>query len=267
MKLAGPKRPAFHLYHTLWSTLDLLFPPTCGGCQTLGVRWCADCQSKVTRMMGPICSQCGDFLPSPNSATPQENSSDICPACKKQPPGYIALRSYGIFQGTLREALHRLKYQHDIGLGEALSKHLIELYNDLRWNIQIIAPVPLSAKRMQERGYNQSGLLGRPLAYAIDQPYLPGVLLRNRDTRTQVGLSAKDRRQNVQGAFTANPKLVKGKTVLVVDDVTTTGSTISACAQALDLAGASAVYGLTLARAVLQADVDDLPNPLHFKRR
>jgi ComF family protein len=150
-----------------------------------------------------------------------------------------------------------LKYQRDIGLAEALSKHLIELYNDLKWEIDLVTPVPLGSKRARERGYNQSGLLARPLAYAIHKPYQPKLLLRTRETRSQVGLSAKERQQNVEGAFTANVSKVQEKVVLVIDDVMTTGSTINACAQALRKAGASAVYGLTLARAVHKIDADD----------
>ncbi len=253
MKMAGQVRPAYFLYHTFWQSLDWLFPPTCGGCGELATRWCPSCQEQVTRITGPVCSLCGDPLP----------ADGLCRDCATTPPLYQALRSFGVFTGPLREAMHRLKYKRDIGIGEALSKHLIELYNDLKWDINLVVPVPLSAERARERGYNQSGLLGRPLAYALDQPYLPTALTRSRNTRTQVGLSAQERRKNVEDAFVANPDQVKRKVVLVIDDVTTTGSTISACAQALHQAGASAVFGLTLARAVLQADADDQPNPSH----
>jgi len=170
---------------------------------------------------------------------------------------YQTLRSYGLFDGPLREALHRLKYQRDIGIGEALSKHIIELYNDQKWEIDIIVPVPLSRKRARERGYNQAGLLARPLAYAIQKPFQPEALHRSRDTRSQVGLRAKERRENVDGSFIADVQRVNGKVVLVIDDVMTTGSTINACAQALRVAGASVVYALTLARAVSKTDTDD----------
>jgi ComF family protein len=188
-------------------------------------------------------------------------SSTVCPDCLAHPPEYQALRSCSPFQGPLREAMHRLKYQQNIGLGEPLSKHLVEYYNELKWDINFVTVVPLSKERLRERGYNQASLLARPFAYAIDKPYLPKVLFRKRNTLTQVGLSAVERRQNVKDAFAADPMKVQGKTVLVIDDVTTTGSTINACAQALRQAGASAVFGLTLSRAVLQADVDNQPKP------
>ncbi len=183
-----------------------------------------------------------------------------CPDCTAQRPAFTALRSWGVYGGPLRRAIHRLKYGRDLGLGEALSKHLIELYNLLQWNIDCVTPVPLSRRRQQERGYNQAGLLALPLARAVGAPYRPAALQRTRETRSQVRLGAQERRANVQGAFRAEPALVSGKHVLVIDDVTTTGSTIHACAQALTLAGASAVFGMTLARSVLQADADDQPS-------
>lgn len=251
MKSAGPASPAYFLYHTLWCAVDWLFPPTCGGCESSGIRWCDTCQEQLPRVTGPLCPLCGD--PNPGG--------QICYTCKTLPPEYRALRSFAMFNGPIRAALRRLKYKRDIGLGEALSKHLIELYNQVKWEIDIVTPVPLGAQRLRERGYNQASMLGRPLAYAIKKPFR-AVLRKDRDTRSQVGLSASERKENVQDAFTADSSQVIGKVILVIDDVTTTGSTVNACAKALNLAGASAVYGLTLARAILQADTDALPTQI-----
>ena len=260
MSMAGQVRPAFLIYHFLWQALDWIFPPACAGCHTMGVRWCQDCQAQIVRVSEPVCPICG------------EPGQGICGRCLATPPAFSALRSFGFFQGPLREALHRLKYGSDIGLAEPLSNHLVELYNEFKWEIDIIVPVPLSARRLRERGYNQSRLLGKPLAYAINKSYQPGVLMRTRETRSQVGLSAAERRQNVVGAFKARADQVRGKSILLIDDVTTTGSTMSACAQALCQAGASTVYGLTLARALSpsadsQADADGQPKPSQLKRR
>ncbi len=255
MELAGQTSPAFLLYHVMWCALDWIFPPSCGGCSQPGYRWCAACQQQIVRVAEPICSRCGDPL-KPYQVR-GETTEPLCMDCQANPPSYQALRSYGIFAGPLRDALHRLKYQRDIGMGEALSKHIIELYNDLKWDIDLITPVPLSQKRARERGYNQTALLARPLAYALRKPYLPEIMHRSRETRSQVGLTAIERHENVKDAFTADYNQVNGKAVLVIDDVMTTGSTISACAQALRTAGASVVYALTLARAQSKADLDD----------
>jgi len=211
-----------------------------------GQRWCQSCQQKVSLMNGPICQRCGD-----------KSDEEICPNCQQRPPAYIKLRSFASFEGTIRNALHRLKYKSDIGLGEALSKHLIELYNRERWIVDFIMPVPLGQRRLKQRGFNQAGLLARPMAYATNIPYRADLLIKRRETPSQVGLSASERAQNVTGAFFCKSPIVSGKSILIIDDVTTTGSTINACAQALCEAGAAAVYGLTLARALLQADVDD----------
>ncbi len=251
MKLAGQVRPAYFLYRYLWELMDWVFPPTCGGCAATGIRWCKTCQDEVAKLGNMICPLCGE----------PQLTHDICQNCQQDPPIYRAMRSYALFQGPLRKALHRLKYERDIGLGEALSKPLIEIYNLNNWQVDFVVPVPLSPARLRERGYNQAYFLGRPLAYAIRKPFQSDMLIKNRETRTQVGLSALERRQNVDGAFSGRSNLVENKTILVIDDVTTTGSTIRACAKALIEAGASAVYGLTLARAVLQADADDQPNP------
>jgi ComF family protein len=165
------------------------------------------------------------------------------------------LRSWAVFEGPIRNALHRLKYKGDIALGEVLARPLVGLFKDMGWAVDLVAPVPLGVARKAERGYNQATLLAQPFALGSRLVFRPEALVKTRDTRTQVGLSAPERRTNVAGAFRANPKVVKNKLVVVVDDVTTSGATIEACAQALLEAGARQVYGLTLARP---AFLDDL---------
>lgn len=241
--------PVYIAYHFLWSLLDWLFPPICGGCNKSGYRWCEKCQQDTQKIDRPICEICGRPL----------TTIGICPECIAQRPAYTALRSWGIYGGPLRNAILRLKYGRDMGIAEALSKHIIELYNGFQWNINLVVPVPLSTTRRKKRGYNQAGLLAMPLAQAIGRTYRPAALKRIRETQSQVHLGAQERRRNVQNAFQAIPAIVSGMNVLIIDDVTTTGSTIDACAHALTRAGASAVFGITLARAVLQADVDDQP--------
>jgi ComF family protein len=160
------------------------------------------------------------------------------------------LRSWAIFQGPVREALHRLKYRRDLGLGEILSRSLMRVLQELEWPINVVMPVPLSIARQKQRGYNQAALLARPLALATDLAYRPKAIQRVRDTVTQVGLSLEQRRHNVVDAFQACSEIVAGKTILLVDDVATTGATLDACADALLLHGANEVYCLTVARAV-----------------
>jgi ComF family protein len=154
-----------------------------------------------------------------------------------------------VFEDPIQSALHRLKYRNDIALGEALSRPLISWINTFQWNIDLVAPVPLSKERLRQRGYNQTSYIARPIALGLKILYQPQSISRIKDTPTQVGLSKGERKANVSDAFSANTRLVGGKSVLVIDDVATTGATVDACAQALFMAGACAVYCVTAARA------------------
>jgi ComF family protein len=146
--------------------------------------------------------------------------------------------------------MHRLKYRRDLGLGDALAAPLAEYAARLDWQAALILPVPLGDKRYRERGYNQVDLVAWPLAMRLGWYYAPHALARSRETISQVGLSAQERKRNVHDAFWADPRLVRGRSVVVMDDVATTGATLSACAQALLGAGAEKVYALTIARAL-----------------
>ena len=210
----------------------------------MGDRWCAECQSQVDRITGTVCPSCG--LP--------QHSKRLCPACRAEQPAFDALRSWGIYKGPLRLAIHRLKYRRDLGLAEPLATHLIDLFQITNWSIDLVTCVPLNPIREKERGYNQSKEIARPLALLLKQPFEPRAIQRLRNTHSQVGLSAEERSKNVRGAFQAQKSKVNGKSVLLVDDVATTGATINACANALREAGAVHVYALTLARAVRLAD-------------
>lgn len=160
------------------------------------------------------------------------------------------MRSWLVFEGPIRRALHTLKYRRNVALGDALARHLVEYVNTLAWPVELVTPVPLGKARMKERGYNQVGLVAMPLAYLCGWTYEPHALTRARETRSQVGLTAVERKENVSGAFRSDPIRVSGKNVLLMDDVATTGATLSACADALLQSGAKKVYSLTLARAL-----------------
>lgn len=235
------QNPAFLAYRFLWKALDWLYPPECPGCGKAGERWCEDCQKGLTRFGPEVCPVCGEI----------SAGGKLCKDCRANPPPFQAVRSWATHEGALRKAIHHLKYQKDIGLAEALAFHLIDLYNDQKWNVDLVTAVPLSRKRLRERGYNQSELLARPLALYLDKPFKAGALRRVRDTASQVGLNAKERKQNVAHAFQGDPKWASGKVILIVDDVTTTGSTLWMCTEALMAAGAAGVYAMTLARPVL----------------
>ncbi len=241
-----PENLAYRIYRLMWESLDWLYPPTCGGCSRRGVRWCDDCAQATNELVTSICPICGDL---------NENGK-ICSQCEDSRPFYECLRSYTIYQGPIREAIHRLKYNRDVAMGEMLSRLMIGSIEKLNWSLDIITPVPLGLVRFKERGYNQSTLLARPIALWFETCFLPGALKRKRETRTQVGLTAVERQANMRDAFEASHKLISGKKVLVVDDVATSGATLNACSKALLDEGALNVYCFTLARAVFSPNID-----------
>jgi ComF family protein len=160
------------------------------------------------------------------------------------------MRSWAVFDSPIQNGLHTMKYRGNVAFGEAIADQMAEFVRELQWPGDVMIPVPLGKKRLKERGYNQVGLVAQPMAYHAGLKYEPRALWKARETRSQVGLNLSQRSENVQGAYQADAKLVKDKNVLIMDDVATTGSTISACTDALLSAGARAVFVLTIARAL-----------------
>ena len=187
----------------------------------------------------PFCDSCG---------LPQEHSG-LCARCADEHPSFKLLRSWAVFERPVQGALHRLKYRRDIGLGEALSRQIAGFITQLGWPVDSLAPIPLGKQRLKERGYNQVAMIAMPLSIQLGLKYLPDALVRARETRSQVGLSAAERQENVRSAFSANNK-VSGRTILLIDDVSTTGATLSSAAEALYGSGARDVYAVTVARAL-----------------
>lgn len=236
----------YRFYRWGWSGMDLLFPPMCGGCGQIGSRWCEICKGRVARIREPFCTKCG---------TPTLNNN-ICEKCLSNPPIYSALRSWAGFESPVRDALLAVKYHRNIGLADAIATDMLEFARSLQWTMEILIPVPSGAARLRERGYNQVALIARPLAYELGVAYAPNGLRRARETRSQVGLNVSERRENVRGAYRADPSVVERKSILLMDDVATTGATISACAEALVAAGATEVRALTVARAHARHDLN-----------
>jgi predicted amidophosphoribosyltransferase len=129
--------PVYFFYQSLLLMLDWLYPPLCAGCKSPGQRWCTTCQTNTMQVGSQVCDQCGE----PNG------SASVCLFCRQAPPAYTALRSWAVYGGPIRNALHSLKYRQNIALGDSLSIHLTQFCLELDWSIDIIMPVPLSRKR------------------------------------------------------------------------------------------------------------------------
>jgi ComF family protein len=165
------------------------------------------------------------------------------------------MRSWAVFDSPVQNALHTLKYRRNRGIADALAIQVADFVRSLHWDVELLVPVPLGEKRLKERGYNQVGLIARPLAYELGLQYAPQGLLKTKDTRSQVGLNISQRRENVRNVYQAEVKIVKRKSVLLMDDVATTGATIQSSAEALLSAGARDVYVFTIARALSHHDM------------
>jgi ComF family protein len=166
------------------------------------------------------------------------------------------MRSWAVFDSPIQNGLHTMKYRGNRALGESLALQMAAYFRSLQWEVDMIIPVPLGKKRLQERGYNQVALVAEPLAYEVGLAYGPKSLWKARETRSQVGLNVSERQKNVHDAYHADIDSVKRKSIVLMDDVATTGSTISACTDALISAGAREVYALTIARALSHHDLN-----------
>jgi ComF family protein len=237
----------FFLYRGFWKALDWLYPPVCGGCGRFGERWCLNCHTSTSYISEPVCPICGKPQP----------KQTLCTACNIEPPPFRMLRSFAIYKGSLRHAIIQLKYRRNLGMAEILADYLLTLYNNYNMKVDLITAVPLSPLRQRQRGYNQSALIAYALGLATKLQYRSDLIIRTRDTASQVNLNAIERKQNVHGAFLGNSKKVKGKNILLIDDVITTGATMHACSQALLDAGAKDIFAMTVARAGLGINSND----------
>ncbi|OGP12761.1 MAG: hypothetical protein A2052_08255 [Deltaproteobacteria bacterium GWA2_54_12] len=230
----------------LKAVLDIVFPPVCLLCgeRALKKGFCEGCAGLIEkeRITTPICTICGIPFISPRGV------DHACGKCVEEPPSFSAARSAFVFEGKVLDAIHKLKYGGDTSVAAPLANLVSGSIGGHR--PCLVVPVPLHAGRLRERGFNQSLLIARELSRIISLPLIYNRLKRTRDTGQQVGLKALERKKNVSGAFTlVEPGSFKGKKVLLVDDVVTTGATLNECSKVLKRAGA-VVVAITVARAV-----------------
>ncbi len=226
------------------SLLDALAPALCVLCRGPpgGLPWlCQPCAASLTLLRAPLCLRCGAPRPVP---------APLCANCPEWPPLLHAVRSAAPHAGAAKEIVHALKYGNNLAAGRPLG-HLaaaaaagLPLPGDA-----VVVPVPLHAARRRRRGFNQAEEIARLVARELGLPLRPRWLYRIRGDLAAAMRSRAGRWRAVRGAFRAKPA-VKGRTVLLVDDVLTTGSTLAACTKALSRRGALGVWAVTATRAL-----------------
>ena len=237
--------------------LDAVLPPLCLGCGEIIAApgaLCATCWQGFSFIAQPHCAQCGD--PFAEDLGPDA----LCATCLARPPKFRRARAALAYDSQSRRLLLPFKHGDRTDIARACGGWMARAGSELLAEADLIAPVPLHWRRLLVRRYNQAILLARVVARAAPPKagavLAPDLLRRRRWTGSQAGLRAKERRSNVRQAFDIHPRWaaeVAGKSVLLVDDVLTTGATAEACARVLQRGGARHVDVLTLARVVRPA--------------
>jgi ComF family protein len=225
--------------------LRILFPEVCPLCKKPSTDHktapiCPLCWQTIQPYRGNICQRCGRPLVSQVPST--------CGECLKYEPAFKFVRSFGLYEGILKKAINLLKYHGIKRLSRPLSEILLEIKMP---QVEIVIPVPLHERRLRQREFNQSALLAKYVAKSLGTTLILDCLIKIRDTMPQVGLSAKDRKKNIKKAFEVkDEEIIKGKDIMLIDDVFTTGATVQECSKVLKKAGAGDIYVITLAHSL-----------------
>lgn len=240
----------------LWRELvNWLTPPKCVVCRadvTAGESLCLCCWQTLTFIDEPVC----DVLGTPFEYDQGEGA--LSPAAIADPPPWDRARAAVAFTETARHLVHRLKYNDAQEAGHAMARMMLGPGRKLIAECDCIMPVPLHRRRLWQRRFNQAAVLAQHVARLSGKPMVHDCLLRQVATRSQVGLTAEERRRNVRRAFLVPPErlaAVAGRSVLLVDDVRTTGATVEACAATLKAAGAARVDVLSFALVLAPAQL------------
>ncbi len=232
--------------------LDLCLPRMCAGCGEKWLLhhegfWCEDCLDALSWIRSPICPECGrPFLKSPSSP------DHLCGECLLDAFSFDTARSAVQHAGVVRRRIHQLKFGAQLHWVPPLVVLLLQTLEQECLSLpELVLPVPLHVHRLRERGFNQAGLLAKALARRVGLPVQFALLLRKHKTQPQTRLHRTQRLQNVRGAFgVSRPHELEGRRILLVDDVFTTGTTLSECAKVLKESGAASVHALTVSRAL-----------------
>jgi ComF family protein len=233
---------------------QFFLPPQCSCCETFLAEgqegFCADCLSAIHWIEPPFCTRCG--LP----FVSREGENHLCGVCLEERRYFTMGRALGYYEGPLREAIHRWKYEGKIYLSPLFGNWMAQAFFQYWENnlFDLLVPVPLHPQRLRKRGFNQALLLTRELSRRTGIPYRKRILEKRRPTTPQVDLSGREREKGVKGAFhLANVEGVREKAILLIDDVYTTGATVNECSKVLMAGGAKRVDVFTLAHTLMNS--------------
>jgi competence protein ComFC len=214
-------------------------------CGAYGDLICNYCCRKLPRLVPPICQRCGK----------PEASANLCSSCWATESNTDLIRSAFIFNGSIRAAIYELKYNNIWAIAEVLGELMADYYIQNNIDGDVLCPVPVHKKRMSQRGFNQSQLLAQVISDRIHIPIKSNALIRTRHTHSQTKAeNVYARKKNVENVFECKDTSITDKSVVLIDDVCTSGATIDSCALALKMAGAKKVIGFTLARELLNKE-------------
>jgi len=240
-----------HLFNGL---VDILYPKKClacgqwlkgGGHKAIKGLVCLDCWMKIKPNLPPFCASCGRHLDKKSAF------KNICGACAKNRFHFDRAFSPCLYEGVLKELIHKFKYKQKDYLGNVLGLLMAEFVKEYNLPVcyaDLIIPIPLHKTRLREREFNQAGILANLLSAEFGRITLSGCLVREKFFKSQTELSVPERRNNIKGAFAVKDRAaITGKNILLVDDVLTTGATLSEAAKTLKESGANIVFAITLA--------------------
>lgn len=237
----------------LRKVLNAIFPTSCSACGSPlsddpNPFFCNQCWKTITPLAAPQCPRCSYPFPSPHAL--KNSPSHFCGTCRKRPPAFTKAWTPFPYKPPLKEAIWQFKYHGKINLAGPLADLMAAALHPLP-PIDWIVPVPLHPNRLRDREYNQSLLLADRLSTQLHIPVKTGLLCRIRETPPQTTLRRTARLTNLRGSFSlSNTPGIQGQSILLVDDVFTTGTTVNECAKMLRKGGAGQVYVSTLARMI-----------------
>jgi ComF family protein len=259
---APPDTTAYTLRSILTSSFasifNTVFPSDCRLCGTpltnvSRLPVCSDCTASIKPIEGTVCEVCGERIPDTAHAVAETK----CMLCRRARLPFARAMAYGSYNGALRGMIHLLKYESMLPASQSLASLLAPVMQELSELCEaeaLVVPVPLYKGKQRQREFNQSELIARAALKHLPSAKLSladSVLVRQRDTRSQTGLTRHQRRENMRGAFAVkDAALVAGRDIILVDDVLTTGTTAAECARVLRRAGAKKVYVATVARVM-----------------